>query len=396
MTKTTLIRCVLAWAVWLVFAAPIARAGGADQTGPLLPGVPVNERVIAAPVGGADRVLLQVTLMTPPGPGPFPLVVMNHGADGAMKPQAQPRYRKTFSALYFLSRGYAVALPMMRGYAGSQGRMISHGCDVARSALENARDIQDVIADLAGQPDIDASRVIVAGQSFGGWNTLAFGALNTPNVVGLINFVGGIRVSSCDDDDPSLIDGAGDFGRKTTVASIWFYGDNDSLFSPLLWRTMYQRYVEAGGKAELVAVGRFNTDSHQLLSFPESLPIWTPRVDAFLGRIGMPNRPAYPQYLPPPTPPPTGFAAIGDVAAVPYLNDAGRALYRRYLAKPIPKLFMISPGGYADAQYGGFDPVREGQARCRQQRQVCRPYAVDNDVVWTPAPSLGGAPDAVR
>jgi len=40
---------------------------------------------------------------------------MNDGATNAEPPGLQPRYRQSFSAYYFLSRGYAVALPMMRG-----------------------------------------------------------------------------------------------------------------------------------------------------------------------------------------------------------------------------------------------------------------------------------------
>jgi len=74
--------------------------------------------------------------------------------------------------------------------------------------------------------------------------------------------------------DVSLIAAAGYFGAHTKVPSIWFYGDNDQLFPVATWRGMYERYTKAGGHAELVAYGAFMTDSHQMLSFPEGLPIW--------------------------------------------------------------------------------------------------------------------------
>lgn len=380
-------RCALIGALVLLSFAPVALAQEDSNTdGPLLPGVTINERVLSVPGDPRRPVTLQVTVLTPPGPGPFPLAVANHGASDISNHSRGDRYRKTFHAFYFLSRGYAVALPMMRGFAGSGGGLDFHGCDVARIGRDNAKDIRAVIDFMATQPDIDASRVVVIGQSFGGWNTLALGADNPPNVVGLINFVGGLRTSACDNTDGPLISGAADFGRRTTVPSIWFYGDNDSLFAPLLWRSMYQRYIAAGAKAELVAFGRFNTDSHQLASFPESLPIWTPHVDEFLGRIGMPNQMVHPEYLPKPWPKPTNFAAIGDVAAVPYLSDDGRALYRAYLRRPISKAFLISPGGLVRDQHDGLDPVQDGLTACRKKQQICRVYAIDNEVVWTPPP----------
>src|SRR5271170_4863089 len=160
----------------LSFAAGSAGAQEDDRPGPLLPGVALTERVLSVPGDPKRPVVLQVTVLTPPGPGPFPVVIANHGATEASSVSRGPRYRRTFFAYYFLSRGYAVVLPMMRGFADSEGEITLHGCDVARVARENARDIRAVIDFMASQPDIDSTRVVVIGQSFGGWNTLALGA----------------------------------------------------------------------------------------------------------------------------------------------------------------------------------------------------------------------------
>lgn len=375
----------------ILFAVPSpAETVKEDESGPLLPGVALNERVLNLPGDSSlfHSVTLQVTVLTPPGPGPFPLVVANHGATDVSQNNRGERYRRTFFSLYFLSRGYAVVLPMMQGFAGSGGKLIGHGCDVARTARDNAADIEAVIREVAKEPDIDASHILVVGQSFGGWNTLALGADSPSNVVGLINFNGGLRTSACRNDDDDLIDGAGQFGKRTHIPSLWFYGDNDQLFPPALWHAMYDHYVKAGGPAELDAFGKFGSNSHEFTKFPEALPLWTPRVDAFLNKIGLPSKVVHPDYMPKPWPQPSGYAAIDDLSKLPLQTDAVKDLYRRYLAKPIPKAFFFSPAGAARDQDGGFDPVGAGLGECRKIHQPCQVYAIDDQVVWKALPSV--------
>jgi dienelactone hydrolase len=370
----------------------------ADEDAPnpkLVPPAPLHEQVLHL-AGDPDRpVSLVVTLYTPDGPGPFPLAVMNHGASGSReKPAAAPRYRFTMSAYYFLSRGYAVALPMMRGFAGSGGMQNSYGCDLAQVATDNGRDIEGVIASLHDMPGIDTSRVVVAGQSFGGWNTLGLGAdIPGRNIRGLVDFVGGVQSSACDEfhgGRNALIEAAGKLGASTLLPSIWFYGENDSLFGPDVWQPMHDAYVSNGAKAELVDIGRFMDDSHQMLSRPESIPLWTPRLDAFLTRIGLPGREVFPQYMPLPWPAPTHFAAIGDAAAIPWINDEGRANYGKFLNMKPPRVFVIAPGGQSATAQGGFDPRARAEGLCRSRGFICFPYAIDNDVVFVPPPGVAG------
>jgi dienelactone hydrolase len=378
----------LAAALVIALALPglPARADDAAEA-TKMPPLSMNEKVLSV-FGDPDHpVTLQVTLFKPSGPGPFPLAIMNHGATSEEPPGLQPRYRLSFSAYYFLSRGYAVALPMMRGYAGSGGKLTRQGCDLAGIGLVAAKDIRAVIEYMVRQPDIDGTKILVAGQSFGGWNTLSLGPLNVPNVKGLISFSGGVRVSDCNTPTESLIDAAGYLGARTKIPSIWFWGDNDQVFPASTWRPMYQSYHDAGGPAELVAYGSFMIDSHNLLGFPESMAIIGPKLDAFLARVGLPNRLLYPDYLPIPVPPPSHFAVLDDVAAVPYMTEPGRALYQRYLAKPLPRALAIAPNGNAAVGDGGFDPLARALELCGKSAAGCRLYAVDNDVVWTkPAP----------
>ena len=323
----------------------------------IAPGASMNEQVLQVPGDPQRPAMLQVTVLSPDGPGPFPLAVMNHGAAGTQHPDLEPRYRFTFSAYYFLSRGYAVALPMMREFSGSEGRQVLDGCNQEEVGLGNAKDIRAVVDFMSAQPYVDSKQIVVAGQSFGGWNALAFGSLHHPSVKGLINFAGGANISSCGSTLTALARATEHFGIQTVIPSIWFYGDNDAKFAPPVWHAMFDRYTAAGGHAELVAYGRFMTDSHNMLGFPEGLQIWAPKVDAFLNKVGMPSKITHPEYLPMNFPPATNFAAIDDVDAVPYLTDVGRNTYRKFLSDPMPKVFVFSPTGLAASFNGGFDPL---------------------------------------
>ncbi|HEX8956581.1 MAG TPA: prolyl oligopeptidase family serine peptidase [Burkholderiaceae bacterium] len=353
------------------------------------PPLSTNERVAMVPTHGPERVLLQVTIMTPPGRGPFPLAILNHGSNDRPA-QEQERYHRSFGAYYFLSRGYAVAIPMMRGYAGSQGHQIYSHCNQEEVGLANARDIDAVIGYLEAQTFVDPSRVVVAGGSFGGWNTLAYGALSgtmsRPEVKGLVNFVGGAVISNCPMEALSQDLALKHYAQATRLPSLWLYGQNDSKFATSVWHAMFDSYAAAGGKAELADLGKFAPDTHNLLGYPEGMFVWASKVDAFLGRLGLPNHIAYPDYVPSAFPAPTHAARIDDVDAVPWLDDAGRAAYRKFLELPIPRVFFIAPDGWHLTKGGGFDPLASGKRICAAAGKQCVVYAVDDAVTWSGPP----------
>jgi dienelactone hydrolase len=347
-----------------------------------------NEQVLHL-AGDPDRkVDLVVTLLSPAEHGKFPLAVFNHSAtEAGGEPAKAERLRASYVADYFLSRGYAVALPMMRGYAGSGGAQTPHKCEASEIALENGRDIAGVIDALAGSPRVDVSRVVVAGQGFGGWNTLGVGAVMPPDGVrGLVNFFGGIKSGDCNEriggETAGLEEGARRLGANTALPSIWFYGSNDSLFDDSVWRTMHDVYRRAGGKALLVDVGQFQGDSRQMLKYPEAIGRWAPELDGFLRRIGLPSAERFPAYLPLAWPKPARFAKIDDVASVPFMGAPGRAQYQAFLKLPFPRAFVVSPAGVGAQANGGFDPLGRALALCRDKGETCAPYAVDDQVVW--------------
>ena len=347
-----------------------------------VPAAPLNEEVLQLPEDPARPVTLEVTFYRPRGPGPFPLAVMNHGATHASNSNRGERDRFTIAAYYFLSRGYAVALPMMRGFAGSGGEIRRYGCDLETVADRSARDINTVIAALAQRSDVDGSRIVVAGQSFGGWNSLGEGANPAPGVRGLIGFSPALRSSDCPTQDASMVSAAAKLGARATLPSLWFYGENDTVMPNDTWRNVFEVYKRGNPHSRLVNVGRFKTDSHQMLSSPDGMKLWTPEVDAFLASVGLPFTVADPGYLPTPTPAPTHFAQLADAAAVPFLTERGRALYGQFLDADSPRAFVIGPNGAVVTSHGGYDPLGRAMRECMRAGSPCRPYAVNDNVVW--------------
>jgi len=369
-----------------------ARAGVFDDADPPLyaPNVNLKEQVLNVPVSANPPVQLQVTVYMPVSGGPFPLAVMNHGSSA--DPANSPRIADNFTAYYFLSRGYAVALPMMRGYAGSDGHLNPHGCDAVAEGLEAAKDISNVIDAVVQVKGIDATRIVVAGKSIGGWHSLALGALNPPNVMGLVSFAGGMKESDCPSPDASLMSGAGQLGAKVKIPSIWFFGDNDKTFATATWQGMFKQYSAAGAPAELVDIGTFMDDAHTFTASGAALPRWVPKLDAFLDRVGLPGRETLSIYLPGPPPPPSGYADLNDVDAVPYLTGAQRDIYRTFLTQPLPRAIAVGLNG-VEMFAGGFDPDVAAMRACWKKTHYCHLYAVGNAVVW---PRLASAPPATK
>ncbi|MBA2962708.1 MULTISPECIES: dienelactone hydrolase family protein [Ramlibacter] len=278
----------------LLWVAGLLGCGPAGAQAPQLDAA-LNEAVVmVAKTGTLFSTEIETTVYKPDGDGPFPLVLVNHGkAHG--DPRFQSRYRPALAARYFLQRGYAVLVPMRQGFSRSSGSYIGGGCNVESNGRVQAQDLR-VVLDWAGsQPWADRARIVVVGQSHGGWTTLAFGAENYPGVRGLVNFAGGLRQDGCAGWQRTLAVAAGSYASQTRVPSLWFYGENDSYFQPDLSAAMLERYLGGGGQARLVAFGTFGSDAHAMFGSRAGLPIWQPEVTAFLAALGLPSE-VQPQF----------------------------------------------------------------------------------------------------
>ena len=117
-----------------------------------------------------DGESIPVFLFSPVGEGPFPVVVMVHGG-----PEAQwvPEWHVNYVPLaqHLVSRGYAVAVPNVRGSTG-YGKRYEHLDDIALR-LDSVRDLAALHHWLAEQREIDGSRAVLYGRSYGGYMVLA-------------------------------------------------------------------------------------------------------------------------------------------------------------------------------------------------------------------------------
>lgn len=347
----------------------------------------INETVQFFPKKGLFDIALETTIFKPEGAGPFPLAVINHGKEFG-DTRFQGRYRPLSAVRYFLQRGYAVVVPMRQGFAKSGGSYMGGGCNVESNGRSQAEDVKAVLDGVLLQPWADKAHIVVIGQSHGGWTTLAFGAQNYPGVKGLVNFAGGLRQDDCPGWQKTLARSAAGYAAQTRLPSVWFYGDNDSYFNVDTFRPMYESYVSAGGNAHLVAYGKFGSDSHRLFGARTGEAIWQPEVTRFLKSVGLPHEPqaAYAAFAAAgfsPMPPATEFAALEDESRLPFVNDAGRAGYKSYLTKALPRAFAIAPNGSWGWADGGDDPLKRALDNCNKRGQSeCRLYSADNLVVW--------------
>lgn len=250
----------------------------------------LNESRVMVPKKGFFTIELETTIYRPEGAGPFPIAIVNHGKESG-DPRFQRRYRPTRAAQYFVQRGYAVVAPMRQGFSKSGGGYVGGGCNVESNGRTQADDVKAVVDWLGTQPWADMNRIVVIGQSHGGWTTMAFGALNHPGVKGLINFAGGLRQESCPQWQPQLASGVASYAKETKVPSLWFYGDNDSFFDSETWRAMYDQYRASGGQVTLVAFGKFEPDSHMMFGSRRGDAVWQPEVTKFLQGLGLPYAP---------------------------------------------------------------------------------------------------------
>ena len=340
----------------------------------------LNETIIMVPAGNGAS--MQTTVFRPNGEGPFPLLIINHGKEPG-EPRLQPRDRFIHMATAFVRRGYAVMVPMRQGFAESTGRYADHGCNMTANGYAHADDIQSTVNYARDQRWIDAGRIVVAGQSYGGLATMALGTRTIPGVRGLINIAGGLRDDGQGCDWRSeLVRAFGVYGEKNKIPSLWVYGANDSLFGPDLVARMHTAFVRAGGKARMYDFGTFKRDSHGMIASRDGEKIWWPEAERFLRGIGMPTEETVAVYQAPVLPP-TNFARVEDTEAVPFLNEHGRAAYRDYLSKMTPRAFAVSPSGAWCWAEEGEDPDKRALETCsKKSNQPCSLYSVDNHVVW--------------
>jgi dipeptidyl aminopeptidase/acylaminoacyl peptidase len=271
------------WLLALALAAPLALHAAAFEESVLR--VPVKSFVFSPTI--------DVTVLRPPGAGPFPLAVISHGSPRT------PEERKTWKrqrfiaqAQVFLGLGFAVVVPTRRGYADSDGPWAEGygSCDrpdYYHAGLETARDVRAAVDAVSKESWADATRILLVGHSAGGFGSLAASSESFAGLVGVVNFAGG-RGSSGPDvvcNEARLVDSFAEYGSHSRVPALFIYSENDHFFGPALARRMYDAFVRAGGHAQFVRAPASGADGHSY--FLQAVGDWKPTVTSFVNDLGV-------------------------------------------------------------------------------------------------------------
>ena len=271
-------------------AADLAHAAGSSE-GLRQPG---EALLIPSPIPGLS---MHATLFRPPGPGPFPLAVINHGSEeDAGERAAMPMPSFDTLTAWFLARGYAVLLPQRPGHGETGGAYLETqgNCDSAdyvKAGNATADSIAAAIRAMAGQAFIKPTGVVVVGNSAGGWGALALAARNPPAVRAFVSFAGGrggrrngFADNVCSED--RLVAAAGTFGRTARLPTLWLYAENDTYFAPALSRRMADAFRAAGGKVEYDLLPAVVGEGHGLIQTSGAAATWEPYLETFLAGGG--------------------------------------------------------------------------------------------------------------
>lgn len=249
-----------------------------------LAGHPIAPREIAFMSGGHK---LKGYLHLPPGEGPFPCLVTNHGS-GIDKGTLDVSRPGTASLL--MSWGIASFLPHRRGYGESEGPgwrdevSSPFGTDAydGELAARLDRESEDVLAALeivAALPEIDAAHIGVMGSSFGGTTTL-LAASKSGRFRCAVEFAGAAMNW---DRTPGLRKLMLDAAQKLTAPVFFIQAENDYSIRPT---TELAASLAGTGKiVELKIYPAFGANNHEghLLELRGPV-LWSEDVRRFLER----------------------------------------------------------------------------------------------------------------
>ena len=156
----------------------------------------------------------------------------------------------------------------------NRGESVADGLDYALAIVESA----------AALPDIDPRRIVVVGQSAGGFGAIALADAPPPGVLGVISFTGG---RSGDDHEnicggaARLIEATATLGRANRVPQLWLVAANDHFIPPALAHA-YQ--AGSAPTIKFVDLPPFGDDGHKTFAL-EDASVWDSAVGAFLAEV---------------------------------------------------------------------------------------------------------------
>jgi dipeptidyl aminopeptidase/acylaminoacyl peptidase len=241
-----------------------------------------------------DGESIPVFLFRPERDDPAPVVVNIHGG-----PEAQARPIWGAVNAYFVSRGFAVAAPNVRGSTG-YGKRYEH-LDDREKRLDSVRDLAELHDWLASVDGVDASRVALTGGSYGGYMTLAGLAFHPDrfaagvDVVGMSSLVTFLENTSIWrrafrereygslEHDRELLESVSPISRigEIRVPLLIIHGANDPRVPLSEAEQLHRALASRGIETELIV---YEDEGHGLQKLQNRLDAY-PRVAEFLERV---------------------------------------------------------------------------------------------------------------
>ena len=274
-----------------------AQTAPSPATGPATPDASTAVQDQRLPIRIAGRTFnLAARVFRPAGDGPFPLVVINHGTPVSIRDADQEKLGFTKAARWFAGQGYVVVVALRPGFGTSDGPYLetSGPCDdrdYVHDGRETAAVEGAIVRAATALPGVDARRIVVVGQSAGGFGVIALADQPPPGVVGVISFAGGRGGNDHEDicsGPKRLVDAAAVFGRANRTPQLWLFAANDHFFPPPVAHAMFQAY-QAGSTPPMrfVDLPPFGDDGHKTLGRADP-SVWADPVSAFLRQVNPP------------------------------------------------------------------------------------------------------------
>jgi dienelactone hydrolase len=303
-------------------------------------------------------------------PGKHPLVVLTHGSsnDATERAHVTP-WAQMRQAQWFARRGYFAIVVVRSGYGRSGGRedSASGGCHARIGSFVDAgeasvRDLRAVMDYARKLPEVDATTIVSAGVSTGGFAQVALSADPPPGLRAAISFAGGRggdgHENNCD--LPAAVDAFRVFGmdahKHGDLPTLWIYAQNDHWFPPAMAQQFEAAYTKSGATVQFQMAPPDGDDGHHLYAH---VAAWSDLVDAFLKDHNL--LPLGDQVLPAPEPP--------DVPMPATLTDKDAETWKRFLLAAPFKTLIADENGALSIAAASFDQSiadDDAKAQCRK------------------------------
>jgi len=168
-----------------------------------------------------------------------------------------------------------ILLPQRRGVGQSGGsyregfnsERNEYSCDPdeAIAGFEHAmEDMRHITTHVLSRPDIDADRLVLAGQSRGGALAMAQAAREPDAFAGVFSFVGGWMGRGCEhyvEINQKVYANAGNYEKST----LWFHGSRDRFYGLKHCQEIFDTYRAEGGQGSFESYKR----GHFLIAYQE-------------------------------------------------------------------------------------------------------------------------------